>query len=88
MPEIRRQQELRFEPDPWEDLIGDHVGNSEWTTMGSILRDALKLEPRDQSKVAQDRVAHVLHRLGYESKVIREGDGVLRRWVRTGPATL
>lgn len=81
---IRREQEARFDVDPWEELIETWLGGQTITSTNEVMEFALKLEPRDRTRFARDRVVDALRRLGWRSSVAWDDGRSTRRWVREG----
>jgi putative DNA primase/helicase len=80
----RREQELRYEGDPWEDPIERYVELKDRVLMEDVLIDACELERGRHDKRAQMRAAHILRRLGWERG--RAGSERRREWRTTKPA--
>lgn len=80
------EQESRYVGDAWEEMIGDWVVGRGEFTMESVLKDCLKLEPRDMSRAAQTRVGVSLVRLGF--KKIRKRINGIRAYLYTNERAL
>lgn len=78
--EAAREQELRFEGDPWADRVETYLIGRDTVTIADILSDGLKVEVSHQDKRMQMRVAHILRRLNWQ----RDQIGASRRriWQR------
>jgi putative DNA primase/helicase len=78
LEDAQREQEARYEGDPWEQPIEQYIQHRESVCMMNLLLDACKLEIGKQDKRAQMRAGHVLRRLGWERA--RSGADRRREW--------
>ena len=62
---IAPEQDARFEPDPWEQMIRAHLETVSRTTVGEIARSALQIETPRIGTTEQRRIAAILERLGW-----------------------
>ena len=62
---IAPEQDDRFEPDPWEQMIRAHLETVSRTTVGEIARSALQIETPRIGTTEQRRIAAILERLGW-----------------------
>lgn len=72
---------LREPGDTWADVLRVRLAEDEHYTTSEIMGGILDIPLRDQDQPKQRRLAEVLRSLGWESKVIRNGDWVRRAWV-------
>jgi predicted P-loop ATPase len=79
---IKPQQEDRYEADPWEDRVRDHVNLLARTTIDEIAR-AIGIETPKIGTSDQRRIASVLTTLGWKRGKREAGTGK-RHWVRGG----
>jgi putative DNA primase/helicase len=86
-PEVQKvatqQQADRVWEDTWHERIVGFVGSRVSTTTTEILEDCLHVALKDQDRALQMRVATILRMLGFKGKVVRDGESVSRKWVRT-----
>jgi predicted P-loop ATPase len=68
------EQAKRFKHDAWEEPIERWIGRRKDVSMSEVLQGALGIEPQDQSRSAQMRVASILTHLGFEKYRPRKGD--------------
>jgi Virulence-associated protein E/Bifunctional DNA primase/polymerase, N-terminal len=75
-PQLQAIQEARYEGDPWEAVIADHIAGLPSVTTREILEGPLHKLIEHWTRTDQMRVADVLKRLGWH----RRGDHRVRRW--------
>jgi len=74
MPALTEAQEERFSADAWEPRIAAWAAERADFTTGSVMADALGIEPGRWTRADQTRVGMVLRRLGYVShRTMRDG---------------
>jgi hypothetical protein len=71
-------QDLRFEPDPWEDVVRDFIAPFPHVSTTEILEQAIRKGTDQWQKTDQQRTAEILKRLGWKMK--RTGPERTRRW--------
>jgi putative DNA primase/helicase len=59
------EQLARLKKDAWQDLIERWLGKRKETSVGEVLKGALKIPPQEQTQTAFNRVAAVLTSLGF-----------------------
>lgn len=79
----RDEQEKRYEPDPWEELIGKHLSDPSRQARGvssnEVLEQALQLSKAHLTDGDAKRVAKCFQRLGWERRQRRIGEA--RVWL-------
>lgn len=78
--EAEREQDGRFDQDPWHEPIDRYLALQDSCTMHDVLLNAVKLELGRHDKRAQMRAAAVMERLGWSRA--RQGPRRVRIWVR------
>lgn len=78
--EARREQDARYEGDPWTQPIDEYLFGRDTTTMAAVLNEALKLDVARQGKREQMRAAVIMRRLGWDKD--QDGADRHRCWVR------
>jgi putative DNA primase/helicase len=81
----QNEQEQRYAPDAWEDLLAawlDKQPHGEPMTLARIMTGALQLDAGRQSRSEQTRVGLILERLGWEARRVRHGGVLLRSYER------
>lgn len=82
--QAREAQGERFQPDPWEDLIGTLVSGKPYVQINDVLRDlglnAGEFKPQDSKRVAQ-----CLRRLGWARKRREKQPDGKRPWAYVPP---
>lgn len=63
---IAIEQEARYEQDDWEELIRKHLLGKRHVVSADILREVIKLPPKDMEQRHKRRVGGILKRLGCE----------------------
>lgn len=95
----RSQHEGFRRVDPWEDRIAEWLSQvpplapgqtvpqlppgMRPVSVGEVLECALRINPAQIRRAEEMRAAEVLAGLGFESRQIRQGERVVRRWVAT-----
>ncbi len=77
----RREQELRRQPDEWEDIVHEWLKGKTEVRMKDVLKDALDIEVSRQDRNVQRRAAAVMKVLGWRREIVWEGQSV-RVWRR------
>jgi predicted P-loop ATPase len=75
---VAPEQDARFEPDAWEELIAQYLAPGRPITVLAVAREALFIETPKLGTAEQRRIAEVLDRLGWKRK---PSNGV-RWWVK------
>jgi hypothetical protein len=65
------QQSERYQSDEWQSLIGAYIADRGRVAVSQILRDVLKLDPKDWKQAEQTRVAKCLAALKWARKSYR-----------------
>jgi predicted P-loop ATPase len=83
------EQEPREVADVWEDPVASWCTGRDQVTVPEVLNSAIKLSTDKHDQRANDRVARVLKKLGYERKQVRElgRTNGKRQWVYRLPGT-
>jgi len=68
VPALTEAQDERFAADAWEPRIAAWAAERSEFTLGSVMADALGIEPGRWTRGDQTRVGMVLRRLGYTSR--------------------
>jgi hypothetical protein len=76
------QRAARRDVDPWEDLIRYHMDANPVIQVPYIIDQVLKLKPAEITNMTQKRIGKILRQNGYENRVKRDGDAIIRRWVK------
>lgn len=87
--EVEAAQEDAYDEDAWEPRVADWIAadvrrSDDGFTTGEVLGGAIGLEPGKWSRAEQTRIGSILHRLGYETRRLRCGNGRERRYFRIG----
>jgi hypothetical protein len=77
-PALTALQDARYEGDPWEPLIADYVSTLPSVSTRELLEGPLHKLPEHWTRTDQMRVADVLKRLGWQSRLV--GPSRLKRW--------
>ena len=80
LPNAKREQEARYESDPWEDKIAEGIAWKKTVSVSDIMTDVLYLQSHQQTHGAQIRVSKVLTTFGYRRVQRRDDDGK-RQWL-------
>jgi predicted P-loop ATPase len=77
---IMPEQEARFQPDAWEELIEKYLAlGREQVTVGQVGREALGIENRHLGRAEQNRIVAILEKVGWR-RGKRDASG--RWWVK------
>ena len=76
--EAERQQEARYERDPWDDLIREYLASKNDTAVPEILADCIRKDKGLWSPLDERRVARCLVSQGWEKH--RPRNGKQRQW--------
>jgi predicted P-loop ATPase len=74
---IKPEQDARYEPDAWEDVISTFLLGRTETTVLEVAKEALHIETPRLGTAEQRRIGAVLGRLGWERRPMN-----VRPWVR------
>lgn len=80
--EAMREQEGRYEGDPWTEHVELYLRGKAYVHMANVLSEALRIETAHQDKRAQMRAAAILERSGFRRA--RHGQRRTRVWQRIG----
>jgi hypothetical protein len=75
------RQRARLKVDVWQEQVEKWLGKRKDTGVAEVLKGALKIAPREQSRSAEMRVAGILTNLGF-TKCRPNKDGDRRRRYR------
>lgn len=75
-----REQDDRYEDDPWTVVIEEFIGVRTTITVPQLLTEALKLDVGKQDTKEQRRVGRILRRLGWEKYTERQGSALRKAW--------
>jgi predicted P-loop ATPase len=61
------EQEARFQPDAWEEIIEKYLAlGPEKVTVGQLGREAVGIENRHLGRAEQNRIVAILEKLGWQ----------------------
>jgi predicted P-loop ATPase len=77
-----REQQARYDADPWDEKIIAWVEDHDWVTVSQILESCLGKGKEHWTQTDQNRVARCLRAAGWERKRKRVADGMEWRYYR------
>jgi putative DNA primase/helicase len=83
--DAQREQQERFETDPWRDAISGWIVGREWTYVTEVASDCLRIAPQDRDMSTSRRITAVLRELGYCNGGVRRVDGKTVRAFMVAP---
>jgi len=79
------EQDARFVVDAWEEPIREWIGNRIDVGLEEVLKRVFRFKPEQQTYSAQQRVAHILTRMGFTKRRPRTSKGRTHRYRRDPP---
>lgn len=87
IPLFEKEQEKRFDPDPWQTIIEDWLNIVPQIAMyeitsAEILEGAIKMQPHLMQRYHQMRIGSILKILGWEKKRVRRNGSLQNVYIR------
>lgn len=86
---MENEQSLRYEGDPWDDIVGEYIKNIHIVTMDAIFTDVLHLDRSRWDKNYRTRISNILIQNGFKNGTAwcKDTKKTRRGWVRQEPKT-